>query len=52
MKTIFNIVLIVVLVLLFGTFPLTILSKVFDFIGNILNALANFLNIFGFNGLL
>lgn len=51
MKKIFIIALIVILVILFGTFPLSILSKIFNFIGKIFEFLARFLNIFGWNGI-
>jgi len=51
MKSLILTILIIVLVVLFGTWPLSILSKVFDFIANLFEWLANALNIFGWNGL-
>ncbi len=50
-KKIFFIILIIVLVILFGTWPLSILSKVFEYIGIALNWLAGALNFFGWNGI-
>lgn len=51
-KNIILIILIVILVVLFGTWPLSILGKVFEYIGIALNWLANDLNFFGWNGIL
>ena len=52
MKKILMIILIVVLVILFGSLPLAILSKIFEYIGIALNWLAKSINFFGFNGIL
>ncbi len=59
MKKLLIIILIIVLVVLFGTWPLAILSKIWDFIGMIWNALgtgikwlAKVLDFFKWNGLL
>ena len=52
MKKIILISLIIVLVVLFGTFPLTILSKIFDYISIALQWLASAINVFGWNGIL
>lgn len=45
-------ILIIVLVVLVGTWPLSILAKIFDYIGMIFEWLANGLNFFGWNGLI
>ena len=52
MKGIFLTILIIVLVVLMGTWPLSILAKVFEVIATALNWLANALNFFGWNGLI
>lgn len=52
MKKILLIILIIALVVLFGTFPLSILAKVFEFLGNAIEWLAKALNLFGWNGIL
>lgn len=52
MKTLILTLLIIVLVILVGTFPLSILSKVFEWIGTALGWLADALNFFGWNGIL
>ncbi len=52
MKKIIFILLIIILVVLVGTFPLTILSKVFEYLAIGIKWLANALNLFGWNGLL
>ena len=51
MKKILLIILIAVLVVLFGTFPLSILSKIFQFISTSFEWLAKILNVFGWNGI-
>jgi len=51
-KKILLIILIIALVVFFGTWPLSIFGKVFEFIGRIFNWLASFLNFFGWNGLI
>ena len=51
-KKILIILLIIALVVLFGTWPLSILCKVFEWLGVALNWLAGALNFFGWNGLL
>lgn len=52
MKKILLIVIIIVLVLLFGTYPLSILSLIFEYVGKFLKWLAKTLNVFGWNGIL
>lgn len=52
MKKIFYLVLIIVLVILFGTFPLSILSKIFEYLAIALKWLAKVLNLFGWNGII
>ncbi len=51
MKKILLIILIVVLVVLFGTFPLSILAKIFEYLGKAVEWLARILNLFGWNGI-
>jgi hypothetical protein len=51
MKNLILIILLIVLVVLFGTWPLSILANVFEVIGKFLKQLANILNIFNWNGL-
>lgn len=50
-KKILIILLVIALVVLFGTWPLSILGKVFEWIGIALNWLAKILNFFGWNGI-
>lgn len=52
MKKLIIILIIVILVVLVGTWPLTILAKLFEWIGYGLRWLAKMLNFFGWNGLL
>ncbi len=52
MKKLILILLVIVLVVLVGTWPLSILAKVFDWIANGLRWLAKMLNFFEWNGLL
>ena len=52
MKNLLITILIIVLVVLFGTVPLSILGKVFEYIGIALKWLADALNFFGWNGIL
>lgn len=52
MKKIIIIALIVILVVLFGTFPLSLLGKLFNWISIGFNWLAGILNIFGWNGII
>ena len=52
MKNLLLTILIIVLVVLLGTWPLSILGKVIEYIGIAINWLANTLNFFGWNGLL
>ncbi len=52
MKKIIIIAIIVVLVVIFGSFPLSVLAKIFDFLGKALGTLAKWLNFFGWNGLI
>ncbi len=51
MKKIFLLILIIVLVIFFGTWPLSILGKIFAWIGKAMEYLAKVLNFFGWNGL-
>jgi len=51
MKKLLIIILIVVLVVLFGTWPLSVLSKIFSFIATGIQWLAKTLNWFNWNGL-
>ena len=51
MKNLIITILIIVLVVLFGTWPLSILSKIFEYIGIALGWLADALNLFGWNGI-
>ena len=52
MKNILFAVFIIALVVLFGTWPLAIIAKVFNYLRIIFEWLSNFLNIFGWNGLI
>ena len=52
MKNLFFTILIIVLIVLFGTWPLGILAKVFEYIGKTLGWLADALNVFGWNGII
>lgn len=52
MKKFFLIILIVLLVVLFGTFPLGLLSKLFEWISIGVKWLANVLDFFNWNGIL
>lgn len=52
MKTILFIFLIIVLAVCFGSLPLSILAKVFEFIATAFEWLAKAINFFGWNGLL
>lgn len=52
MKNLILIILIIALVVLVGTWPLSILAKIFTWIGEALNWLAKILNFFGWNGIL
>ncbi len=52
MKKILIIGLIIVLIVLFGTFPLSILSYIFTFVGKAFGWLAKILNVFGWNGII
>ena len=52
MKKLILILLVIILVVLVGTLPLSILSKLFDWIAYGLRWLAKMLNFFGWNGLL
>ena len=51
-KKIILAIIIIVLVVLFGTWPLSILGKVFDWFAIAFKWLANALNFFGWNGIL
>ena len=51
MKTLIFIMIILSVVLI-GTFPLSILAKIFEYIAIAINWLADILNIFGWNGIL
>ena len=52
MKKIILAILIIVLIVLFGTWPLSILGKLFEIIAFAFNWLAKSLNFFGWNGIL
>ena len=52
MKNIILAILIIALVVLFGTWPLTILAKVLEFLTMLIDWLAKALNVFGWNGLI
>ena len=52
MKKIILTIIIIVLVVLLGTWPLSILGKVFEYIGIAFKWLADSLNFFGWNGIL
>lgn len=52
MKKLIILLLVIILVVLVGTWPLTILAKLFEWIGYGLRWLAKMLNFFGWNGLL
>lgn len=51
MKTLFWVILIVVLVILVGTWPLSILGKIFGWLGTAFEWIAKGLNFFGWNGI-
>ena len=51
-KKIIIILLVIALVILFGTWPLSILGKIFEWIGIALKWLAGALNFFGWNGII
>jgi len=51
MKKLIIIISIVVLVVLFGTWPLSVLSKIFGFLSSCIEWLAKALNWFNWNGL-
>ena len=52
MKKLIIVLLVIVLVVLVGTWPLSIVAKLFEWIAYGLRWLANLLNFFGWNGLL
>ena len=52
MKKLILILLVIILVVLVGAWPLSILAKLFDWIAYGLRWLAKMLNFFGWNGLL
>ncbi|MCM1404367.1 MAG: hypothetical protein NC133_02600 [Prevotella sp.] len=52
MKTILLIIVLIVLAICFGSFPLSILAKVCEIIATALKWLANAIDFFGWNGLL
>ncbi|MBQ3213957.1 MAG: hypothetical protein IJB10_03000 [Clostridia bacterium] len=52
MKSIFLTILIIVMIVLLGTWPLTILAKLFEILSTVIMWLAKALNIFGWNGIL
>lgn len=51
MKNLILFILLIVLIVLFGTWPLSIVGNVFEVIGGLLKKIANILNFFGWNGL-
>lgn len=52
MKNLIITLIVIVLVILFGTIPLSILSKIFEYIAKGLQWLAKILNFFGWNGMI
>ena len=52
MKKLLIAILIIILVILFGSIPLSIVSKIFEWLSIGIKWLANILNIFGWNGIL
>lgn len=52
MKNLILFILIIVLVVLVGTWPLAILARGFIWVGEALNWLAKILNFFGWNGIM
>ena len=52
MKKLFITILIIVLVVLFGTWPLSILAKILSFLASAIEWLAKTLNVFNWNGLI
>lgn len=52
MKNILLAIFIIALVVLFGTWPLSILAKVLEFLTMLIDWLAKALNVFGWNGLI
>jgi len=52
MKWLIYTILIIILVVLLGTWPLSILSIIFEYIGIALKWLAGVLDFFGWNGLI
>jgi len=52
MKNLILFILIIALVVLVGTWPLSVLAKLFIWFGETLNWLAKILNFFGWNGIL
>ena len=52
MKKILLIVLVIALIILFGTWPLSVLGKLLDLMGYVVTWLAKVLNFFNWNGLL
>ena len=52
MKWVLYTIIIIVLIVLFGTWPLSILSIVFEYVGKAFHWLAETLDFFGLNGLL
>lgn len=52
MKMIFYTIILIVLIVLFGTWPLSILAKFFEYLGLALGWFANMLDIFNWNGII
>lgn len=52
MKKLFFTILIIVLIVLFGTWPIGILAKVFEYFAMALRWIANALDVFGWNGII
>lgn len=52
MKTIILIAVIVVLVVLFGTIPLAVISQIFTWLASVFSWLADLIDIFGFGGIM
>ena len=52
MKSLFITILIIIMVVFFGTWPLSILANIFGLLQKVLSWFSNILNIFGWNGLI
>jgi len=52
MKTLLKIIIIVALVVLFGSLPLAVLGMIFQWLSWLLKTIAGAINFFGFNGII